>query len=308
MTDTDDECVRSNMAASTLYSNTEDEMCHVLDAWLHGDHFRLSSPIRLFVYLLVYLSICPFVLFVTFTYLQADSFSTSTKHMSRPYKTTDMMAHSLGTNADIGIDFARFFGEHTISDSDTLKREHNSRPERGTRNTTSILPRSRVLIIFVPLPPVTDQSPGRATRGIHLCSAQGRGNSRAFGPTYGKGLDQEDDDGHDLGQDKDKGKEKEDPAAGSSRSKGKKRKSEQSGPNNKKKVRSDDDQDQDAPICEACGGKWHTWKKCYYVFPSKAPAWFKSAPIVKDGVTHRLSSQEWKDRLAAFKAGPSKPD
>ncbi|KAL6411698.1 polyprotein [Ilyonectria robusta] len=85
--------------------------------------------------------------------------------------------------------------------------------------------------------------------------AQGRGNSRAFGPTYGKGLDQEDDDGHDLGQDKDKGKEKEDPAAGSSRSKGKKRKSEQSGPNNKKKVRSDDDQDQDAPICEACGGK-----------------------------------------------------
>lgn len=138
--------------------------------------------------------------------------------------------------------------------------------------------------------------------------AQGRGNSRAFGPTYGKGSDQEDDDDHDLGQDKDKGKEKEDPAAGSSRSKGKKRRSEQSGPNNKKKVRSGDDQDQDAPICEACGGKWHTWKKCYYVFPSKALAWFKLAPIVKDGVTHRLSSQEWKDRLAAFKAGPSKPD
>lgn len=132
--------------------------------------------------------------------------------------------------------------------------------------------------------------------------APGRFNREgAFSPTYGQGSDQDDD------QDQGQGKEKEDHPAETPRAKGKKCRSNQPGPYNRKKVKNDDP-DQADPTCEACGTKWHNWKKCYYVFPMKVPDWFKFNPIIKDGVKLRLASPEWKARLKDYKAGPAKSD
>ncbi|KAL6406115.1 hypothetical protein AUP68_10678 [Ilyonectria robusta] len=100
-------------------------------------------------------------------------------------------------------------------------------------------------------------------------------------------------------------------SAGPSRPKrNRKRKSDQSGPEAKKSKSKEDQDQEDIPICEACGGNWHTWKKCYYVFPSKAPAWFEFKPLIQDAVKSRLSCQEWKDKLKSLKdaAGPAKSD
>lgn len=147
-------------------------------------------------------------------------------------------------------------------------------------------------------PAKAPRAPGRITRGT-------------FGPTYDEEPDQANQP--DQGQDPDK----EGQQAGSSGSAGpfrpkrnRKRKSDQSGPE-AKKTKSKDDRDQnDSPICEACGGRWHTWLKCYYVFPSKAPAGFEFRPLIQDAVTYRLSCQEWKDKLKALKgaSGPVKSD
>lgn len=121
----------------------------------------------------------------------------------------------------------------------------------------------------------------------------------AFGPTFDEGLDQ--------GQDPDKeGK----PAGPSQARQDKKRKSDQAGPSTKKNKSKDNRDQDDIPSCEACGGPWHTWVKCHYVFPSKAPATFRPRALTQDAVKYRLSLPEWKDKLKALKeaAGPARSD
>lgn len=127
-----------------------------------------------------------------------------------------------------------------------------------------------------------------------------------FGPTYDNDPDQTDQP--DQGQDPDK----EGQQAGPSRQKrNKKRRPDQSGPPAKKvKAKNDLDQEDEGPICEACDGHWHTWAKCHYVFPSRAPDSFEFRPVIQDAVKYRLSKPEWKDRLQALKGapGPAKSD
>lgn len=149
------------------------------------------------------------------------------------------------------------------------------------------------------------QQPARAPK------TQGRIN-RGFGPTYGQDPDQ--DDQPDERQDPDKEGQQGGPSgsAGPSRPKqNRKRKSDQSG-SEAKKTKSKDDREQgnDRPICEACGGYWHNWPKCYYIVPSRAPAWYEFNPVIQDAVNHRLSLPEWKDKLKSLKgaAGSAKSD
>ncbi|KAL6410823.1 hypothetical protein AUP68_07255 [Ilyonectria robusta] len=140
--------------------------------------------------------------------------------------------------------------------------------------------------------------------------SQGRIN-RGFGPTYDEEPDQADQPDQEQHPDREGQQAGSSGSAGSVRPKrNRKRKPDQSG-SEAKKIKSTDNRDQDdIPICEACGGNWHTWKKCYYVFPSKAPAWFEFKPLIQDAVASRLSCQEWKDKLKFLKgaAGLAKSD
>lgn len=144
------------------------------------------------------------------------------------------------------------------------------------------------------------QQPAKAPK------APGWNNRGSFGPTFDEEPDQADQP--DQGQQPDK----EGQQAGSSGSAGsvrpkrnRKRKSDQSGPEAKRsKSKEDQDQETDGPICELCGGNWHTWPKCYYVFPARAPAWFEFRPLVQDAVKYRLSCPEWKDKIKSLKGAP----
>lgn len=153
------------------------------------------------------------------------------------------------------------------------------------------------------------QQPAKAPK------APGRINKGAFGPTYDEEPDQPDQ------PDQEQDPEKEGQPAGSSGSAGpsrpkrnpRKRKPEQpaSQPTSEaKRPKGDRDQGDNSSTCEACGGSFHKWKKCYYVFPDKAPAWFEFNPLIQDAVKYRISLPEWKDKLKALKgaAGPAKSD
>lgn len=132
-----------------------------------------------------------------------------------------------------------------------------------------------------------------------------RAKGGAYGPTY-------DDDHNQADQpDQEQDPDQEGQQAGPSRPRrNRKRKSDQTGPP-AKKIKPQDDRDQsNSPSCEACGGSWHNWPKCYYVFPSRAPADFEFRPLIQDAVKYRLTKPEWKDKLKALKeaAGPARSD
>ncbi|KAL6362808.1 hypothetical protein LRP88_04118 [Fusarium phalaenopsidis] len=141
----------------------------------------------------------------------------------------------------------------------------------------------------------TKTAPARVKRG-------------AFGPTYGQDPDPTDQ----SDQEQDLGQEGQQPArssgsAGPSQPKrtSKKRKSEQPVSQSKRtKSKQVRDQGNTNSSCEACGGLYHGLSDCYYLFPSKAPAWFEENPVIRDGVKYRLSNQGLKDKVKALKELP----
>ncbi|KAL6411898.1 polyprotein [Ilyonectria robusta] len=141
---------------------------------------------------------------------------------------------------------------------------------------------------------------------------QARVKRGAFGPTYDEDPDRDDQPNQEQDPDKEGQPAGSSGSAGPSRAKrNKKRKSDQTGPQAKKNKSAEDlDQGDNIPSCEACGGNWHAWSKCYYIFPSKAPASFKPQSVLQDTVKYRLSKPEWKDKLKALKgaAEPAKSD
>ncbi|TVY74979.1 hypothetical protein Focb16_v006254 [Fusarium oxysporum f. sp. cubense] len=69
---------------------------------------------------------------------------------------------------------------------------------------------------------------------------------------------------------------------------GRKRKARQGSPAARKRVAPSADSDS---RCQACEGN-HALSSCYYVFPEKAPEYFKSRKLVCDAVEHRLKTDQ----------------